>query len=87
MGVKVIGCSLDDVVAQAKFAEDEQLGFELLSDPDGSAAKKYDVLSGRFAKRVTFVIDEAGVVRHIEKKVLAVSHGTDVVEIVKSLRE
>jgi len=85
--VKVIGCSLDDVVAQAKFGEDERLEYDLLSDPDGSAARKYDVLAGRFAKRVTFVIDEEGIVRHIEKKVLAVSHGTDVVEIVKRLRE
>ena len=85
--MKVIGCSLDDVVAQAQFAEDERLEYDLLSDPDGGAAKKYDVLGGRFAKRVTFVIDEEGIVRHIEKKVLAVSHGTDVVEIVKGLRE
>ena len=85
--MKVLGCSLDDVASQARFAEEQGLSYDLLSDPDGSAAAKYDVLKGHFAKRITFVIDETGVVRHIEKKVLAVSHGTDVVEIVKRLRE
>jgi len=85
--VKVYGCSLDDVASQAQFAEEQELSYDLLSDPDASAAKKYDVMGGHFPKRITFVIDEAGVVRDIEKKVLVVSHGTDVVEIVKRLRK
>ena len=87
MGVTVYGCSLDDVATVAEFAEQERLPFELLSDPDGSAARRYNALGGRFPKRWTFVIDEQGILRHVEKKVLAASHGTDVVEIVRSLRQ
>ena len=87
MGVTVVGCSLDDVATLAEFAQEERLPFDLLSDPDGSTARRYDALGGRFPKRWTFVIDAEGVIRHIDKKVLVVSHGTDVVEVVRGLQE
>ena len=41
--------SLDDVASLAKFAEDQELNFPLLSDPDGSAGAMYDVLRTRHA--------------------------------------
>lgn len=59
----------------------------LLSDPDGSAAKKYGVLSGRFASRATFVIDETGKLVHIDNSVDVSSHGTDLVALVKKLQK
>ena len=71
-----------------KFASTEKLGFALLSDPDGSAAAKYGVLgrSGRYAKRWTFVIDDKGVVRHVEKKVDVRTHGEQIAKIVRKLK-
>lgn len=76
------------MVSQAKFVEQQELEFLLLSDPDAGVAAKYGVLmSGRpFASRVTFVIDEKGVIRHIDQMVSVGTHGTDLVKIVDGLQ-
>lgn len=83
------GASLDDVAAQAAFAKAQKLAFPLLSDPDGSAAAKYDVLHprGGMTKRVTFVIDDQGVLRLIDTEVDVASHGGDLVERIRALQE
>lgn len=56
-GVRVVGVSTDDVSAHASFAEDHGIAFDLLADPDGEIAGRFDVgvENGR-ADRVTFVI-------------------------------
>jgi peroxiredoxin Q/BCP len=84
----VLGISLDSVADQARFHGEQELNFTLLSDPDGSAASKYGVLSGngRFAARATFVIDPAGVLRAVDQDVQVTSHGEDLIELVKRLR-
>lgn len=84
----IYAVSLDDVVSLARFAKEEKLGFRLLSDPDGSAAKKFGVLrrGGRFARRVTFVLDEKGVLRHVNRKIDVRIHGVQVVELIRKLR-
>ena len=87
MGVEVYALSLDDVKAMESFSEDQELNFSLLSDPDGSVARKYAVLGGRgFANRVTFVLDDEGVLRHRVDKVNVRSHGTDLVAIIEKLQ-
>ena len=88
LDVDVYGISLDDVLDQAAFAEAQSLNFLLLSDPDGSVASKYGVLpdKGRFTKRVTFLIDDKGVLRHVEESVQVASHGSDLAALVKKLR-
>ena len=68
------------------FVEEQELDFELLSDPDGSAAAKYGVLRGTFANRITFVLDEKGILRHIEKKVRVKSHGDDLLSVIERLK-
>ena len=75
--------------SQAAFAKKQKLNFKLLSDPDGSAALKYGVMmKGRpFAKRRTFVIDEKGVLRHIDDEVDVRNHGSDLAELIAKLRE
>ncbi len=79
--------SLDDVSDLAKFAKKQDVNFQLLSDPDGSVAKKYGVLveKRRFAKRVTFVIDEEGRVALVDEKVDVTSHGDTLVESIARL--
>jgi len=84
--VDVYGISFDSVVDQARFAEAQELNFQLLSDPDGSAAKKYDVHAGGFAKRVTFIIDDKGKLRHADQSVQVASHGEDLMERVYNLQ-
>ncbi|MFT5291983.1 MAG: peroxiredoxin Q/BCP [Planctomycetota bacterium] len=78
MGVKVYGISTDDVASLAKFHKDQGLNFPLLSDPDGSVARKYGVLSKRgYANRITFVIDERGVIIMTDESVDVSQHGSD----------
>lgn len=89
LGVQIYGASLDSVADQAKFHEQQELTFPLLSDPDGSVAAKYGVLpdGASWTARVTFVIDPKGVLRAIDDKVQVASHGEDVIELIESLRQ
>ena len=50
-------------------------------------ASKYDVLMrGRFARRVTFLVDPEGVLRHIDRKVRVESHGADIAARIEALK-
>ena len=71
----------------AQFAEEQKLNFELLSDPDASATQKYGILRGNYANRVTFVLDEKGVLRHIETQVKVKTHGEDLLSVIEELRD
>lgn len=87
LGSRIYGLSLDDVKAQAAFHEAQKLSFPLLSDPDGSVARKYGVFLARgFANRVTFVIDPNGVLRHVDQTVAVDSHGRDLIELLTRLK-
>jgi peroxiredoxin Q/BCP len=88
LGVLVYGLSLDDVESQAAFAKAQGLAFPLLSDPDGSAAAKYGVLDAKrgYTQRVTFVLDDKGVLRAIDEQVDVTSHGTDLADRIHELR-
>ena len=79
------GVSLDDVNDLAAFVKKQELEFPLLSDPDGSVALKYGVHAGRYARRVTFVLDDEGVLRHVDTDVKVSSHGPDVVALIVEL--
>ena len=85
--MKVYGISLDSVGDQAKFHEQQKLNFPLLSDPDGSAARKYAVLGSSFASRVTFVIAPDGTLAAVDENVKVASHGEDLVMLVEKLQE
>ena len=84
----MLGISLDSVVAQAEFAKAQKLDYPLLSDPDGSVAAKYGVLMAEkgIARRVTFLVDDKGVLRCIDDHVDVEHHGADLVRKLKELR-
>jgi thioredoxin-dependent peroxiredoxin len=88
LGAKTYGISLDDVATQKQFHTQQKLNFPLLSDPDGSAAKRFQTLvEGKgYAARVTFVIDPTGVVRHVDRNVQVATHGADVAAVLKQLQ-
>lgn len=88
IGVAVAGISLDDVKSQRAFVEAQKLNFPLLSDPDGSVARKYAALLADkpYSARVTFVIDDKGILRHVDSKVSVDSHGKDLQGVVRGLR-
>ena len=86
--VAILALSLDDVAAQKAFAKAQELAYPVLSDPDGSVAGKFGVLGpgGRYARRVTFVLDPEGVVRHVDETVDVTRHGAILAGIVRGLQ-
>jgi thioredoxin-dependent peroxiredoxin len=74
LDAEVIGISSDSVESHKAFAEEHDLPFALLSDRGGKIRKLYGVPNtlGLFPGRVTYVVDEAGVVRHIFSSQLGV---------------
>lgn len=74
---EVIGVSSDSVESHRRFAEKHDLSFTLLSDESGKVRRMYGVPNtfGVFPGRVTYVIDETGVVRHVvSSQIGAVKH-------------
>jgi thioredoxin-dependent peroxiredoxin len=63
----VMGISSDSVDSHKQFSSDNELPFTLLSDQAGEVRKLYGVPKtfGLLPGRVTYVIDKAGIVRHI----------------------
>jgi peroxiredoxin len=64
----VLGISVDSFAANKRFATDLNLTFPLLSDFMRTVSKEYGVLDEAHgvARRVTFVIDKQGIIRHID---------------------
>ena len=65
----VLAVSVDSKFAQRAYAEKEGYAFDLLADfwPHGAVATRYGVLdpASGMAKRGTFIIDAAGIVRYV----------------------
>jgi thioredoxin-dependent peroxiredoxin len=81
-GYVVLGLSKDKLPALQKFAENENLGFPLLSDEDLSVHNAYGAFGEKsmYGKTVmgvirsTFVLDENGVLEHALYNVKATGH-------------
>jgi glutaredoxin-dependent peroxiredoxin len=69
---EVFGISIDSPQTLAKFKEEQQLNFRLLSDFNKEASAAYDVLYELFgwmkgvSKRSAFVIDKNGLIQYAE---------------------
>ncbi len=65
---KVFGVSVDSTWANLAFREQMKLDFPLLSDSKKDYTRQLGILdeTSGFARRFTFVIDENGVLRHID---------------------
>ena len=85
-GVEVVGISPDAVDAQSSFAAKYELPHRLLADPDRAAIDAYGAWGEKsmYGKtymgnaRATFIIDPAGVVRHVLPKVSPKTHDDEV---------
>ena len=81
-GYVVLGVSKDDTPALVKFAQEENLGFPLLSDKDLTVHHAYGAFGEKsmYGKKVqgvirsTFVIDEDGKIEHALYNVKATGH-------------
>ena len=70
---QVFGISVDSIFTLARYKEDQQLNFPLLSDFNKNISTEYGTLYDTFvfdmrgvSKRSAFVIDKAGIVRYAE---------------------
>jgi peroxiredoxin len=73
VNAKVFGISVDALHTLAKYKEEQQLNFTLLSDFNKEASLSYDSIYEMFgynmkgvSKRSAFVIDKEGIVRYAE---------------------
>jgi len=66
-GAEVVGVSGDSVESHERFADNHELPFVLISDKGGAIRRLYGVKAtlGIWPRRVTFVIDKEGIVRHV----------------------
>jgi peroxiredoxin Q/BCP len=73
LGVELVGISIDKLQTQCDFAEKMGASFPIVADPGGEVAAAFGVKKRLLPtyKRVTFVIDEQGVV----EKVIPVGFG------------
>lgn len=88
----ILGVSRDSLASHEKFKTKQNFPFELLSDPDETLCRKFDVirekkLYGRKfmgVERSTFLIDEKGKLRQEWRNVKVKGHAAEVLEAVKN---
>jgi thioredoxin-dependent peroxiredoxin len=88
LDAEVVGISSDSVESHRSFAKKHGLPFTLLSDEGGKVRKLYGVSNtlGLFPGRVTYVLDEQGVIRHVFSSQLgARRHVEEALEILTSI--
>lgn len=90
LGANVVGISVDDSLAHAKFAKKYNLPFPLLSDKDGVVAAQYGALTNlmiiKFAKRYTFLINPAGIIAKTYLDVNTSAHSQQIILDLKGLQ-
>jgi peroxiredoxin Q/BCP len=90
--VVILGASRDSLASHEKFRAKHQFPFDLLSDPDETLCRQFDVireksLYGRKfigVERSTFLIDEKGKLRQEWRKVKVKGHAEQVLQAVKN---
>ena len=87
-GVQVVGVSVDPPAKNAEFAALQGFAFPLLSDPARTLAMRFgaaDSPDAPYARRVSALIDERGVVRKLYPKVTPATHAAEVLADVDAL--
>jgi peroxiredoxin Q/BCP len=93
LGAVVLGVSPDDAASHAKFRDKFSLNFPLLSDPEHQMAEEYGAwreknMYGKKSmgiQRSTYLIDGAGKIAKVWKKVSVDGHDAQVLEALKEL--
>jgi thioredoxin-dependent peroxiredoxin len=84
-GVTILGVSFDDAASNRAFAEKFGFPYLLLSDTDrriGMAYGACDSPDAKHARRITYVIDENGIIRHALPKVDPPAHTAEILALV-----
>lgn len=85
LGVRVFGASMDSAGSHVAFKQKYNLNFPLLVDKDGALALRWGVQDGLVARRATFLVDKAGIVREIWDPVSVGGHSEAVAAALKAL--
>ena len=94
-GIKVFGVSADDFDSHKNFINKFDLNFELIIDENHEICQKYGVLyekndngnSKLSIKRVTFLIDDNGVIMKIWREVDPNGHAQEIIDFIESLNK
>ncbi len=89
----VLGVSRESIRSHGNFRAKQGFPFHLLSDPDETLCKAYDVMKQKSmygrkymgVERSTFLIDEQGVLRREWRKVKVKGHAKEVLEAARAL--
>jgi peroxiredoxin Q/BCP len=91
LGAQVLGVSLDDREAHTDFSKKYSLQFPLLADTGGKVAASYGSLRNlgimKIAHRHTFIIDPAGRIAKIYRKVTPKTHSAEVIDSLRELQK
>ena len=87
----MVGVSADSIQSHRRFREENGLPFPLAADTERKVIRLYDVrrtFSIAPTKRVTYLIDKAGVIRDVFHHELAIGrHNNEVLEGLKSINQ
>lgn len=89
LGAEVIGISGDSSVSHEKFAARYNLPFILLADKGNKIRKQFGVptnLLGLLPGRVTYVVDDKGVIRSVFNSMNATQHMPQALEVLKAMK-
>ncbi len=89
----ILGVSRDSLASHEKFKEKQGFPFDLLSDPEETLCRKFDVIQEKTlygrkfmgVVRSTFLIDADGKLRREWRNVKVKGHAEEVLEAVKAL--
>lgn len=86
-GIVVLGVSYDSPESHKQFGEKHGLPFTLLSDRDKKVAGMYGAKGGLLgfmgAKRITYLIDEQGIIMHRFDKVDSANHARQILSVLE----
>jgi len=91
--IRVLGVSRDSLASHEKFKAKYALPFDLVSDPDETLCRQFDVIKEKnmYGKKVlgversTFLVDAEGVLRNEWRKVKVAGHADEVLAAAKTL--
>ena len=91
LNISIVGISKDSINAQKNFCNKNEFKFDILSDTELSVLKKYKAwglkkMCGREYEgilRISYLIDENGMIEQTYSKVKTATHAPDVLESIK----
>lgn len=95
-GAAILGVSTQDKASHQRFSEKYRLNFPLLADTDKEVAKAYGAIGSGgllsravnalgFATRITYIIDEQGLIEHVIEDPNCENHGEEVLKLLGKL--